>query len=262
MPPYTIFVIYEQAINNFSQKLAYLEWRITSCLSNKSSMVFDLLKQMEGTPFLCATSGLCRELIAASYLIIQEDYLFIASSTEFVKDISTYVELTDKDVFIVGNDPTEFCKEILIPYLESFSFAYQMTSKLLRFIVTRSLTFQMTPKSTIFSLTQFKDNEKYALMKTLTLTNYLVPTLRKIQDLLQVSDVRLASALLREAITGFINQHTHILRGKIRAIPINNAYREIIEEYPLMNGEDVFFDASWRLVLGNIWSILVDYLSR
>jgi len=106
-------------------------------------------------------------------------------------------------------------------------------------------------------------NSEHEFLKTLTLTKFLVPTLRKIQDTLQITDMRLAASLMRMMITSFLSQHARILDGKkLRAITIGKDYRIAVEEYPSMLGEDIFFDISWRLVIPRIWPLYVDYLTQ
>jgi len=258
----TIFSLYEKVIDNFRQRLEYL-WLITFSFTAKGSKIYGILKQIEGIEFFSANSGLFRELVAASYLVAMEHELFLATPKEFAEDISTYIGLTKKDVLILGNNPTQFITEILYPFFETFLLTFQMTSKLTRFIVTRILTSQMTTKSIGFTLTRIKTGIEHEFLKTLTLTKFLVPTLRKIQDTLQTTDLRLAATLMRVAITGFLSQHARILDGKkLRAITIGKDYRMAVEEYPPMVGEDIFFDISWRLILPIIWPLIVDYLTQ
>lgn len=257
----TIFSLYEKAIDNFRHRLEYL-WVFFS-LTVKGSKKYSILKQIEGTEFYSANSGFFREFIAVSYLVAMEHELFLATPKEFAEDISTYIGLTKKDVLILGNNPTQFITEIMYPFFETFLLPFQMTSKLTRFIVTRILTSQITKKSISFTLTRFKSGIEHKFLKTLTLTNFLVPTLRKIQDRLQTTDVRLAATLMRVAITGFLSQHAHILDGKnLRANTIGKDYRIAAEEYPPIVGEDIFFDVSWRLVFPIIWPLFVDYLTQ
>jgi len=245
MRPSTIS-LYEKAIDNFKQNLEYLKWKVPFSLISKSYEVYDLTKQMEGNTLFCATSGLFREIVAASYLIAMEDDLLLASPLEFAEDISTYTGLTTKEVLILGNNPPQFITEILLPFFESFLVTYQMASRLIHFIAT-----------------QIKIEEKHELLKALTLTDFLIPTLRKIQDILQTTDIRLAAVLMQVGITGFLNQHTRILEGKpLRANTIGKAYQMAVEEYPPMEGEDIFFDISWRLVLTKTWLLIVNHLAR
>ncbi|MFQ6125647.1 MAG: hypothetical protein ACE5R6_13750 [Candidatus Heimdallarchaeota archaeon] len=259
----TILSLYEKAIYDFKQRLEYLQWLIIFSLTTKDSKIYNILKQIEGIEFFSANSGLFRELIAASYIVAMEQELFLATPKEFVIDISTYIGLAKKDALILGTNPTQFTTEILSPFFEAFLVTFQMTSELTRFIVTRIFTFQMNIRSIHFILTRIKAGEEYESLKVLTLTNYLVPTLRKIHNALQLTDMRFAATLMRVAIAGFLSQHTRILDGKkLRAITIGKDYQTIIEEYPLTEGEDIFFDISWRMVLPIIWPIIVDYLTR
>jgi len=156
----TIFSLYEKAIDNFKRRLEYL-WAISFSLTTKGSKIYGILKQIEGIEFFSANSGLFSELVAASYLEAVEHELFLATPTEFAKDISTYIGLTKKDVLILGNNPTQFINEILYPFFETFLVTFQMTSKLTRFIVTQILTSQMATQSTYNILKQIKTGNEH-----------------------------------------------------------------------------------------------------
>lgn len=245
MRPSTI-TLYERAIDNFKQNLEYLKWKIPFSLISKGSEVYGIIRKMEANAFLCATSGLLRELVAASYLIAMEDKLLMVTPMEFAEDISTYIGLTKKDVLILGNNTMQFITEILQPIFESFFLTFQMTCRLIRFIAT-----------------QIKLKEKYKSLKALTLTDFLVPTLRKIQDILQTTDVRLAATLMQVGMTGFLIQHNCILEGKpLRINMIRKTYQMAIEEYPPMEGDDIFFDISWRLILTKTWHLILNHLTQ
>ena len=44
----TIFSLYEKAIVDFENRLAYLKWKIPNSLADKGIEIYGILKQMEG----------------------------------------------------------------------------------------------------------------------------------------------------------------------------------------------------------------------
>ncbi|MFX0195549.1 MAG: hypothetical protein ACFFCW_05435 [Candidatus Hodarchaeota archaeon] len=242
----SIITLYEKAIDNFKQNLEYLKWKIPFSLISKGSKIYGIIKQMEANAFFSPISGFFRELVAASYLIAIEDKLLMTTPMEFAEDISIYIGIIKKDVLILGNNTMQFITEILQPIFESFFLTFQMTCRLIRFIATH-----------------IKMKEKYKSLKALTLTDFLVPTLQKIQDMLQTTDVRLAATLMQVGMTEFLNQHNCILEGKpLRISMIKKAYRMAIEEYPSMEGDDIFFDISWRLIFTKTWYLILIHLEK